>query len=88
MLNCACLLSVTCVCSLVDSALLLVLGSPLSGRLPIHCSVPNVVLSVLYLRNIQCEVMFSGRYKTLWLDASDPDAIGDDETLATLKVSC
>ncbi|KAK2169270.1 hypothetical protein NP493_1196g00053 [Ridgeia piscesae] len=27
----------------------------------------------------------SGRYKTLWLDTSDPDATGDDETLATLK---
>ena len=29
--------------------------------------------------------LFVGRYKTLWLDASDPDATGDDETLATLK---
>ena len=32
--------------------------------------------------------MFLGRYKTLWLDASDPDETGDDETLETLKVSC
>ena len=31
--------------------------------------------------------MFLGRYKTLWLDASDPDATGDDETLTKLKVS-
>ena len=31
------------------------------------------------------EFVLPGRYKTLWLDVSDPDSTGDDETLSTLR---
>ena len=31
------------------------------------------------------ECVFLGHYKTLWLDVSDPDSTGDDETLSTFR---